>query len=123
MYKDREYGHVPVMDQHVEVTLKDDPNDMLRNPYIPPERPVYSAEYKQVGYVKRGKRLPLFGRPQNARRDMWYYYVIEDTIKLPVYVNRRRSTEYPGISSLSSGDVVHIDHENWTVELYDVPQI
>ena len=120
MYSDQQYGrHVPVMDP-ISVQLRDDPRDMLRNPYLAPERPTYSEEYQQIGYLRNGKRLPLFGKPQNIRRDMWYYYTIEDGIKLPLYVNRRKSTEFPGVASLSSGDVVYIEQEMWSVELYDI---
>ena len=108
------------VDPTVNVLLRDQPNDMLRNPYLAPERPSYSYEYTQIGYIQRDKRLPLFGKPQNPRRDMWYYYTIEDGIKLPVYVNRRKSTEFPGIASLSSGDTVYIDRDTWVVELYDI---
>jgi len=123
MYSDPDkYGrYVPAIEvDPVTVQLRDDPQDMLRNPYLAPERPTYSYEYTQLGYIQRNKRLPLFGKPQNRRRDMWYYYTIEDGIKLPLYSNRKKSTEFPGISSLSTGDVVYIDRDAWTVELYDI---
>jgi hypothetical protein len=124
MYTDpQRYGkRVPMIDidPTIHVQLRDQPNDMLRNPYLAPERPTYSFEYTQLGYLQRDKRLPLFGKPQNPRRDMWYYYTIEDGIKLPLYVNRRKSTEFPGIASLSSGDTVYIDRDAWIVELYDI---
>lgn len=53
MYMDESHGrHVPVMNPPISVVLKDDPRDMLRNPYVAPERPVYSMEYLKLDTFK-----------------------------------------------------------------------
>ncbi len=111
----------PPYETSLKVSVVEDPDDVLRNPYTPPTRTPYPEEYKQIGYIQRHQRAPLFGKPVNIRRDTWYYYTLLDGIKLPFYVKKRKSTEYPGISSLSSGDMVYIDQEAWRVELYDIP--
>jgi hypothetical protein len=105
------------------VAVVEDPQDVLRNPYVAPTRTPYThqEDYQQLGYLQHHKRVPLFGKPVNVRRDTWYYYTLLDGIKLPFYVKKRKSTEYPGIQSLSSGDRVQIDGEDWRVELYDIP--
>lgn len=54
------------------------------------------------------------------RRDLWYYYTIQDGIKLPLYINKRKSTDILGVSSVSTGDVVLLDNQPWIVELYDI---
>jgi len=118
---DANYGrYVPPMNPPISVMLKDDPGDMLRNPYVAPERPVYSMEYTQIGYIHKHVRLPLFGKPKDPRRDLWYYYTIQDGIKLPLYINKRKSTDILGVSSVSSGDTVLLDNQPWIVELYDI---
>ena len=121
MYMEETHGrHVPIMNPPISVVLKDDPRDMLRNPYVAPERPVYSMEYTQIGYIQKHVRLPLFGKPKDMRRDLWYYYTIQDGIKLPLYINKRKSTDIIGVSSVSTGDVVLLDNQPWVVELYDI---
>lgn len=118
---DSKYGrYAPPMNPPISVMLKDDPRDMLRNPYVAPERPVYSMEYTQIGYIHKNVRLPLFGKPKDPRRDLWYYYTIQDGIKLPLYINKRKSTDVLGVSSVSSGDTVLLDNQPWIVELYDI---
>jgi hypothetical protein len=77
-------------------------------------------KYQQMGYLKHHQRVPLFGKPAHLRRDKWYYYTIIDGIKLPLTVNKRKSSIAPGIDSLSSGDKVHVDHEEYVVHLYEI---
>jgi hypothetical protein len=121
IYLDQPIPSSPSYASSLKVAVVEDPQDVLRNPYVPPTRTPYPEDYKQIGYIQKHRRAPLFGKPVNVRRDTWYYYTLLDGIKLPFYVNKRKSTEYPGISSLSSGDMVMIDHEAWRVELYDIP--
>jgi hypothetical protein len=118
--EDRYGKHVPVLTPPISVILQDSPRDMLRNPYLAPEREYASPEYTQIGYLQKDGRLPLFGKPKDIRRDTWYYYTIQDGIKLPIYVNKKKSTDTNGVSSVSSGDTVMVDHRPWIVELYDV---
>jgi hypothetical protein len=103
-----------------KVELVQDDYDTVRNPYAPPIR-YLDMDYTQIGYLKReGRRIPLFGKPANLRRDLWYYYTIIDGIKLPFMYRRKKSLGFPGCDSVSSKDVVQVEGEDWTVELYEV---
>jgi hypothetical protein len=103
------------------VKIVRDADDTLQNPYSPPLRYADNDSYKQMGYLKRHhERLPLFGKPAQLRRDMWYYYTMMNNIKLPITINKRKCSIAPGCSSVSSGDTVHVDGEAWSVELYDM---
>jgi hypothetical protein len=93
---------------------------MLRNPYVAPERVYASTEYTQIGYLQKDVKLPLFGKPKDVRRDLWYYYTIQDGIKLPLYVNKRKSTDIQGVSAVYTGDSVLVDNTPYIVELYDI---
>lgn len=105
----------------LNVKIVQDAYDTLQNPYTPPLRYVDKESYKQMGYLKRQtSRIPFFGKPANVRRDMWYYYTLMDGIKLPITINKRKCSVAPGCSSVSSGDMVHVDGEMWTVELYEM---
>jgi hypothetical protein len=118
---DNQYGrYVPTLSPPISVMLKDDPRDMLRNPYLAPERVYASPEYTQIGYLQKDVKLPLFGKPKEVRRDLWYYYTIQDGIKLPLYVNKRKSTDLQGVSAVYTGDTVLVDNKPYIVELYDV---
>ena len=118
---DNKYGrYVPTLSPPISVMLKDDPRDMLRNPYLAPERVYASPEYTQIGYLQKDVKLPLFGKPKEVRRDLWYYYTIQDGIKLPLYVNKRKSTDLQGVSAVYTGDTVLVDNKPYIVELYDV---
>lgn len=118
---DNKYGrYVPTLSPPISVMLKDDPRDMLRNPYLAPERVYASPEYTQIGYLQKDVKLPLFGKPKDVRRDLWYYYTIQDGIKLPLYVNKRKSTDLQGVSAVYTGDTVLVDNTPYIVELYDV---
>lgn len=103
-----------------KVELVQDDYDTVRNPYAPPIR-YLDMDYTQIGYLKReGRRIPLFGKPANLRRDLWYYYTIIDGIKLPFMYRRKKSLGFPGCDSVSSKDVIQVEGEDWTVELYEV---
>jgi len=109
---------VESQDPH-KVELVQGEYDTVRNPYAPPIR-YLDMEYTQVGYLKRvDRRIPLFGKPANLRRDLWYYYTILDGIKVPLTVKKKKSIGFPGCDSVSSKDVVQVEGENWTVELYE----
>jgi hypothetical protein len=104
----------------LKVELVQNEYDTVRNPYAPPIR-YLDAEYTQIGYLKReGRRIPLFGKPANLRRDLWYYYTMIDGIKLSLMYRRKKSLGFPGCDSLSSKDVVQVEGEDWMVELYEV---
>ena len=103
-----------------KVELVQDDYDTVRNPYAPPIR-YLDSDYTQVGYLKReDRRIPLFGKPANLRRDLWYYYTIIDGIKVPFIFKKKKSVGFPGCDSVSSKDVVQVEGENWTVELYEI---
>ena len=121
LYLDDKHGrYVPTLSPPISVMLKDDPRDMLRNPYVAPERVYASTEYTQIGYLQKDVKLPLFGKPKDVRRDLWYYYTIQDGIKLPLYVNKRKSTDIHGVSAVYTGDTVLVDNTPYIVELYDI---
>ena len=103
----------------LSVQLVQDSRDTIQNPYAPPLRYTEDA-YRQMGYLKHHQRVPLFGKPAQLRRDKWYYYTIIDGIKLPLIVNKRKSSIAPGVDSLSSGDKVLVDHEEFIVHLYEI---
>jgi hypothetical protein len=93
--------------------------DTVRNPYAPPIR-YLDSDYTQVGYLKReDRRIPLFGKPANLRRDLWYYYTMIDGIKLALIYRRKKSLGFPGCDSVSSKDIVQVEGDDWMVELYE----
>jgi len=103
-----------------KVELVNNEYDTIRNPYAPPIR-YLDIDYTQLGYLKRqDRRIPLFGKPANLRRDLWYYYTTIDGIKLPFRYRRKKSLGFPGCESVSSKDVVQVEGEDWMVELYEV---
>jgi hypothetical protein len=115
------YTVLPI--HHVEsphkVELVQGDYDTVRNPYAPPIR-YLDSDYTQVGYLKReDRRIPLFGKPANLRRDLWYYYTIIDGIKVPFTFKKKKSIGFPGCDSVSSKDIVQVEGDNWTVELYE----
>jgi hypothetical protein len=110
-----------VEEPNLKVKLVQDAYDTVQNPYSPPLRYIDTESYKQMGYLKRNSsRLPLFGKPANLRRDMWYYYTTMDNVKLPITIKKRKCSVASGCSSVSSGDDVHVDGEIWKVELYEM---
>ena len=114
----------PIIEQpdrpEFKVELVNNEYDTIRNPYAPPIR-YLDVEYTQVGYLKRhDRRIPLFGKPSNLRRDLWYYYTMIDGIKLPFTYRKKKSLGFPGCDSVSSKDVVQVEGEDWMVELYEV---
>lgn len=112
--------NVEQADPELKVELVNNEYDTVRNPYAPPIR-YLDADYTQIGYLKReGRRIPLFGKPANLRRDLWYYYTMIDGIKLALMYRRKKSLGFPGCESLSSKDVVQVEGEDWIVELYEV---
>ena len=109
---------IEIPDPH-KVELVQGDYDTVRNPYAPPIR-YLDMEYTQVGYLKReDRRIPLFGKPANLCRDLWYYYTIIDGIKVHLTVKKKKSVGFPGCDSVSSKDIVQVEGENWTVELYE----
>ena len=111
--------NVEQADPELKVELVNNEYDTVRNPYAPPIR-YLDVDYTQIGYLKRqGRRIPLFGKPANLRRDLWYYYTIIDGIKVPFTFKKKKSIGFPGCDSVSSKDIVQVEGENWTVELYE----
>jgi len=107
-------------DREFKVELVDNDYDTVRNPYAPPLRYI-DVDYSQIGYLKRqDRRIPLFGKPANLRRDLWYYYTMIDGIKLSLTYRRKKSLGFPGCDSISSKDIVQVEGEDWLVELYEV---
>ena len=103
-----------------KVELVQDEYDTVRNPYAPPIR-YLDMDYTQVGYLKRqDRRIPLFGKPANLRRDLWYYYTMIDGIKIHFTYKRKKSLGFPGCDSVSSKDIVQVEGDDWMVELYEV---
>lgn len=102
------------------VQLVQAPNDVLRNPYVPPVRtPSSEIVYSQMGYLSRGKdRIPLFGRRAN-HRDKWYYYTEENGIKLPIEFQKRSCTAAPGCDMVCTRDVVRVDGEPYAATVYE----
>jgi hypothetical protein len=105
---------------NLNVQLVQDNKDTVRNPYAPPIRYYEEIEYKQLGYLSNGnRRVILFGKPAHFRRDKWYYYTIIQDIKYPVEINKKKCSVQPGCDSVSTKDVVQVDGENYTVNMYD----
>jgi hypothetical protein len=103
----------------IKVELMDREYDTVRNPYAPPIR-YLDMDFTQMGYLKRqDRRIPLFGKPANLRRDLWYYYTIIDGIKLPFTFKKKKSLGFPGCDSVSSKDIVQVEGDDWMVELYE----
>ena len=103
----------------LSVRIVKDSEDTIQNPYSPPLQYRNIEEYKQLGYLKRNARIPLFGKQAHLRRDLWYYYTILDGIKIPITIKKRKCSIAPGCNSVSSGDIVHVEQEEWRVELYE----
>ena len=103
----------------LSVQIVKDSQDTIDNPYAPPLR-YDEPTYRQMGYLKGSSRLPFFGKPAHLKRDKWYYYTILDGIKIPLVINKRSCSVSPGCDSVSTGDIVHVDHDPYTVHLYDI---
>ena len=84
-----------VYSPELKVELVNNEYDTVRNPYAPPIR-YLDIDYTQLGYLKRqDRRIPLFGKPANLRRDLWYYYTMIDGIKLALMYRRKKSLAVP----------------------------
>lgn len=104
---------------NIPVKIVQDSRDTIRNPYAPPIR-YYEDTYRQLGYLSNNTRkLILFGKPAHHRRDKWYYYTMLDDIKMPIEINKRKCTVQPGCDSVSTKDIVTVDGQEYTVNLYD----
>jgi hypothetical protein len=102
----------------LSVRMVADSYDVAQNPYSPPLQYRDTDSYRQIGYLKKGRRLPLFGKYAQVRRDKWYYYTIIDEIKMPITIKKRQCSVAPGCDSVSTGDMVKVEGEDWRVELY-----
>lgn len=117
-------------------------NDVLLNPYSPPNRddrpilpPVSSLDvrgmpinirtqgvestYRQVGILTRinGSEtiLPLMGRPLIYGRDTWNFYTMSDQnnmVKLPITFKNKNCTSEYGCDNISNGDTVYVEGYN-----------
>lgn len=117
-------------------------NDVLLNPYSPPNRddrvmlmppnnldvrgmPVnvrtqgVETSYRQVGILTRitGPEtiLPLMGRPLIAGRDTWNFYTMSDKnnmVKLPITFKNKNCTSEYGCDNISNGDTVYVEGYN-----------
>ena len=104
---------------NIPVKIVQDSRDTIRNPYAPPIR-YYEDTYRQLGYLSNhGRKIILFGKPAHHRRDKWYYYTMLDDIKMPIEINKRKCTVQPGCDSVSTKDIVTVDGQEYTVNLYD----
>jgi hypothetical protein len=102
------------------IGIQDKSTDTIRNPYAPPIL-YQNADYNQMGYLSAGAyKVPLLGKPaSNMSRDKWYYYTIQNRIKIPLCKGKRKCTSSQGCDSVSTGDVVLVDNSEYTVYLYD----
>lgn len=117
-------------------------NDVLLNPYAPPNRndngmlsplnnldvrgmPInirtqgVETNYSQVGILTRitGSEtiLPLMGRRVISGRDTWNYYTMSDKntmVKLPITFKNKNCTSEYGCDSISNGDTVYVEGYN-----------
>ena len=117
-------------------------NDVLLNPYSPPNRddramimppnsldvrgmPVnvrtqgIETSYRQVGILTRitGPEtiLPLMGRPLIAGRDTWNFYTMSDKnnmVKLPITFKNKNCTSEYGCDNIYNGDTVYVEGYN-----------
>ena len=105
---------------NLNVQLVQDSKDTVRNPYAPPIRYYEEGDYKQLGYLSNNTRkIILFGKAAHYRRDKWYYYTIIDNIKYQIEINKRKCSVQPGCDSVYSKDIVQVDGENYTVNMYE----
>ncbi len=104
----------------LRIGIQDKNTDTIRNPYAPPVQ-YQNADYNQLGYLSAGAyKIPLLGKPaSNMSRDRWYYYTIQNGIKIPVCKGRRKCSTSPGCESVSTGDVVLVDESEFAVQMYD----
>lgn len=117
-------------------------NDVLLNPYAPPNRndngmlsplnnldvrgmPInirtqgVETNYSQVGILTRitGSEtiLPLMGRRLISGRDTWNYYTMSDKnnmVKLPITFKNKNCTSEYGCDNISNGDTVYVEGYN-----------
>jgi hypothetical protein len=120
-----EYDRYPARPQvatppDLRIGIQDKSTDTIRNPYAPPVM-YQNADYNQLGYLSAGPyKIPLLGKPaSNMSRDKWYYYTIQNGIKIPVCKGRRKCSTSPGCDSVSTGDVVLVDESEYIVQMYD----
>lgn len=109
-----------VMPPDLRIGIQDKSTDTIRNPYAPPVM-YHNADYNQLGYLSAGPyKIPLLGKPAtNMSRDKWYYYTIQNGIKIPVCKGKRKCSTNPGCDSVSSGDIVLVDESEFVVQMYD----
>lgn len=122
-------------------------NDVLLNPYSPPnrdDRPINNLDvrgmpinvrtqgvesnYRQVGLLTRitGPEtiLPLMGRPLIAGRDTWNFYTMSDKnnmVKLPITFKNKNCTSEYGCDNIYNGDTVYVEGYNdaFKVTMYE----
>lgn len=113
-----------VMPPDLRIGIQDKTTDTIRNPYAPPVM-YQNADYNQLGYLSAGAyKIPLLGKPaSNMSRDKWYYYTIQNGIKIPLCIGKRKCSTSPGCDSVSSGDIVLVDNSEFTVHMYDTDMI
>jgi hypothetical protein len=104
----------------LRIGIQDKTTDTIRNPYAPPVM-YQNADYNQLGYLSAGiYKIPLLGKPaSNMSRDKWYYYTIQNGIKIPVCKGKRKCSTNPGCDSVSTGDIVLVDESEFVVQMYD----
>jgi len=128
------------------------PGDVLLNPYVPPLRderylipqlnyippgalPInistnaVDTSYRQVGILtpfhnKKGKILPLMGRPLYTRRDLWQYYTMSDSnhsVKLPIIYKGKNATNEYGVDKIFGDAKVYVEgyNEAFKVTIYE----
>lgn len=115
------FGVYSTSKEQTQIIFQRNPIDTVENPYSPPLKYVeVRDEYTQLGYLKRREsRIPLFGKTAHARRDLWYYYTIIDSIKIPLTIKNKKSMSAYGVDAVYSGDAVLVEDETWTVEMYE----
>lgn len=124
-------------------------NDVLMNPYAPPQRddsiggafkggdirggiPINirtqtaDTSFRQIGILTRQNGsemiLPLMGKPLITNRDKWQFYAMNDkNIKLPVVHKGKSGTSEYGCDNVYNGDSVYVEgiKDAFKVTVYD----
>ena len=130
-----------VEQQYLSNAITTRQNDILSNPYMPPQKSDYGFpsypvffdfHYSQKGILTKTDGtgdenliLPLMGRKLQRNRDKWQYYTMTNSgnfnTKLPISHGGRSCTNEYGCDELSNGDQIYVEGYNSTfiVTIYE----
>ena len=88
--------------------------------------PVYTrkmTEFRNIGYLSNSKKtiIPLYGKQVYIGSSNWHYYITQDYVKVPLFIEKRDCMDTIGCKELYHNDVVYLDsyQDHFKVYLYN----